>query len=242
MKVSVLLRYMFITTVLAILATSCAPEAITVDGVAFYAENVVFYKGGDCLGGTKLTPEQRALACKEKKVEDEKARDEKEQEALRQAEANARAEREAEAREKASRAARNAEIENERERGYTAVSFETVLLDGRDMARNELKVSIDGYDLKVGDLEYIISNARDAMAAVSMVIPITAVDEKIGILTDDAPRNTRAYLLYSCRKISNGPFAGGCPLRILGHMTMCQRTTLVSITQVPCIVVEDSWQ
>ncbi len=61
---------------------------------------------------------------------------------------------------------RRAAIENERDRGYRRMDFDTFLLDGRDLAANSSKVAIEGNYLKSGEAEYILPSES---AIVSMV-------------------------------------------------------------------------
>jgi hypothetical protein len=62
----------------------------------------------------------------------------------------------------------------------------------------------------------------------------------IALLTDDAPRKVRQYLLYCRNDMMAANF--GCRMTILGHATLCEKSFMgMSTTEEPCLAVEDNW-
>jgi hypothetical protein len=118
----------------------------------------------------------------------------------------------------------------ERKRGYERISFETFHLDGKALAANEAKVSIQGYYQKIGQIETLSPSNLDTRN------PTTWNQLNIGLLTDDAPRNIRKRFL-DCRTTTQF----GCQIVIGGRITMCTTTTLVGSKISPCLIVEDGW-
>jgi hypothetical protein len=109
------------------------------------------------------------------------------------------------------------------DRGYKRITFEDFELDGRELAASQAKISIHGFYKKTGDIE--------------MLLPSTGSDSWIGLMTEGANRNARKMFL-TCRTAN--PWAS-CPFTILGHVSMCTRTTLVGSKEVPCLIVDDTW-
>ncbi len=127
-------------------------------------------------------------------------------------------------------------LKMEEERGYKRTTFDDFKLDGKQLAATQSKIAITGLYLKLGEAEYLFPSV---LAVAGMRETLNA-DVGIGLLTDDAQRNTRKYFL-DCQ---NNPAAAqiGCRINVLGHATMCSRTSLLlGTTELPCLAVEDGW-
>jgi tetratricopeptide (TPR) repeat protein len=125
------------------------------------------------------------------------------------------------------------QVATEEERGYKRIMFDDFMLDGKELATNSAKVSIQGIYIKQGDVETLFPS----VLAIARARQMLRTDEGIGLLTSDAARSVRKFLL-DCR---NNPVGAsvGCPLTVLGHVSTCTRMTLVGSTDVPCLIVED---
>ncbi len=128
-------------------------------------------------------------------------------------------------------------LQAEKEGGYKRITFDDFKLDGKQLAASESKIAITGVYLKVGDVEYLFPT----ILAIATLRETLNTDTGIGLLADDAPRNIRKYFL-DCE---NNPATAqiGCPINVLGHATMCTRTSLLSgySTDMPCVAIEDGW-
>ncbi len=128
-----------------------------------------------------------------------------------------------------------AQIKEATDRGYKPIGFDDFHLDGKDLASNETKIAIQGLYLKIGNIEFLMPS----MAAIALMQATGRTDQGIGLITDDATRDVRQFLL-DCR--NNLPAAQvGCQVTLLGHPSMCHRTTLVGEFDEPCLIVEDGW-
>jgi hypothetical protein len=114
--------------------------------------------------------------------------------------------------------------------GYTLVSSEDFLLDGKQLARTGGKLALQGFYVKMGATERLFPSQRAAASAIQ-----GGPSLGVALLTDDAPRELRAYFL-KCN--SPGRSQLGCAVRVRGHATMCERTTLVGSESLPCLAVE----
>ena len=119
-----------------------------------------------------------------------------------------------------------------REQGYRRIAFDDFVIDGKEFANSQAKISIQGFYLKMDEVETLFRSGN--------VIPGTT--DGILLLTDDAPKEVRKYFL-GCHNITVYELMPtlGCPVKILGRGTTCTKTTLAGSKGVPCIVVEDGW-
>jgi hypothetical protein len=148
---------------------------------------------------------------------------------LKREAAEATEQRRREAQEQTKRRAQiTAQLETERKRGYERISFETFQLDGKSLAANETKISIQGYYQKIGQIETL------SPSNIAALNPTMRDELSIGLLTDDASRNIRKFFL-DCRTTT----MLGCQIVIWGRATMCTVTTLVGSKNSPCLIVED---
>jgi hypothetical protein len=113
-------------------------------------------------------------------------------------------------------------------KGYRKISGKDFKLDGRELAVAEAKVSIFGTYSAIRGNDFLIVGG-------SFADPVL-----IGLLTEAAPRETRARLLDCQEKPIYYSF-NGCAITLLGTATMCTRTSIVSKTDEACLSVEDSF-
>jgi hypothetical protein len=129
-------------------------------------------------------------------------------------------------------------IRDEKARGYQRISLETFLLDGKDLAARAAKVSLQGAYLQEGNIGMFFTN-QVAIMKVTQAPQIGRNEPRVPLLTDDATRESRQYLLR-CR---SNPAAAqvGCPITILGHATMCTATGPLGVGQeLPCVAVDEA--
>lgn len=149
------------------------------------------------------------------------------------AEANAAAERQKADEERRRRIeAIAAQLESDRAQGYKVISFEDFELDGKEMADSQQMVIIQGAYIRVGQADWLMPRAvpLEAMAQLGLL------DQRIGLLLEDAPREVRRLLL-ECRRSPAGMLMG-CMVRIAGHVTMCGHYDSTDTSIIPCISVE----
>jgi hypothetical protein len=119
-----------------------------------------------------------------------------------------------------------------REQGYRRIAFDDFVIDGNEFAKSGAKISIQGFYLKMGEVETLFRSGN--------IVPKTT--DGILLLTDDASRDIRKYFL-ECRNASVYELMPtlGCQVKILGHGSRCTKITLAGAKSVPCMVVEDGW-
>ena len=116
---------------------------------------------------------------------------------------------------------------------YKRITVQDFILDGKELAAADAKVSIKGTYAKWGENEMLFPSA----AAVYTAKQSLSTDGGIGVLSDEATRTVRKYLL-EC--VTNGAAAQfGCPLTVFGRATMCTWTRLGSSKDVPCLIIVD---
>lgn len=132
---------------------------------------------------------------------------------------------------------RQHEIDEDQKLGYTSISFEDFVLDGKDLAQTEKKIALLGTYIKLGNVEYVFPSQIAAMMASNGTAAATSM--RVGLLTADAPRELRAYYL----RCNSSPASAvqGCWTRVRGHATICNQTMLLHSETVPCLVVEGGW-
>ncbi|HEY5305169.1 MAG TPA: hypothetical protein VIJ52_00680 [Pseudolabrys sp.] len=132
---------------------------------------------------------------------------------------------------------RQHEIDEDQKLGYTSISFEDFVLDGKDLAKTEKKIALLGTYIKLGNVEYVFPSQIAAMMANNGTAAANSM--RVGLLTDDAPRELRAYYL----RCNSSPASSvqGCWTRVRGHATICNQTMLLHSETVPCLVVEGGW-
>jgi len=111
-------------------------------------------------------------------------------------------------------------------RGYENIaSVKDLILDGKDLANRNAKIQVVGIYRKMGGTSVLYASILDSYQNNDNYIPI---------LTDDAQRALREYLLnFLCESNS------GCQIDVGGHMTMCEPTNLLLAgTSMPCLDVE----
>lgn len=126
--------------------------------------------------------------------------------------------------------------ENERNQGYQRISVETFALDGKELAAKAAKVSISGAYLGGGNISLLFNDTRAVILATRY--PNLGEQPKVPLLVDSASREFRKRLL-SCRS-SPGSAQVGCPITVLGRVTMCTfQNELGATRDAPCLNVED---
>jgi hypothetical protein len=112
-------------------------------------------------------------------------------------------------------------------RGYVLVSsIKDLMLDGRELANRNAKIQIVGIYRKIGDVELLYGSQLDAYQSDDSFVPV---------LTDDAQRDLREYLLnYSCKS------EVGCRIDVGGHMMMCRNLSALyqNYPARPCLNIE----
>jgi hypothetical protein len=137
------------------------------------------------------------------------------------------------AEEKRARDEQQRRIEEDRSLGYAFISSEDFLLDGKKLASTDAKVALQGMYVKTGAVERLFPSP---VAAVMATRGSTSATLGVVLLTDDAPRELRAYFLR-CGSLP-GSSQLGCPVRVRGHATTCERTMPSGQEAVPCLAVE----
>jgi hypothetical protein len=124
----------------------------------------------------------------------------------------------------------------EQARGYRRISFETFLLDGKDLATRTAKVSLNGAYTREGNVDVLYPDMRVLIIAHNY--QSAGNQQRIPLLIDDASRDFRQRLLM-CR--SNPASAQiGCPFTVLGQVTICTLSNGLGAERTsPCISVED---
>jgi hypothetical protein len=119
--------------------------------------------------------------------------------------------------------------------GYRRISVKDFALDGKDLAREESKISIQGVYKPIGELDLLFQQG-------TLLTGGAKIENGVPLLTENAPRKLREYL-YNCKTnaVAQGTLFG-CPITVLGRATLCQRTLFgVPTTVAPCIDVDDAW-
>lgn len=117
--------------------------------------------------------------------------------------------------------------------GYEMIrSVKDLMLDGKQLANRNAKIQISGIYKKIADSERLYATPVDAFQSNDNYVPV---------LTDDAVRDFREYLLEHplCQEQSWGS-TPGCRVDVGGHMTMCHHLAaeFAHYPDVPCLNVE----
>jgi hypothetical protein len=126
---------------------------------------------------------------------------------------------------------RKHEIDEDLKIGYATISFDDFELDARQLTVSERKVAIAGYVRRMGSVDTLFPTEMKAFYAQRMPT------SQIPLLTDDSPRDIRAYFL----KCSNSGSKFGCWTRVRGHVSVCSLTTFGQVIPKPCLVVDGGW-
>ena len=120
-------------------------------------------------------------------------------------------------------------------KGYSPITFEDFVLDGKELAAREAKRSLTGVYLPVGNLELLFGTNIDA---IQFSQGYNQNSPSVHLLTENASRDFRRQLL-ACR--SNPAAASvGCRVHVLGRATMCVLSgPLGNRLDVPCVSVDE---
>jgi TPR repeat protein len=121
----------------------------------------------------------------------------------------------------------------EQDRDYKRITVEDFILDGKELAAANAKVSVKGAYAKWGENEMIFPSGTAVYTAKETL----SMDTGIGVLTDDATRNVRKYILDCVTTGAAAQF--GCPMTVFARASMCTRTRLGSSKDLPCLIVLD---
>ena len=114
------------------------------------------------------------------------------------------------------------------ERGYHHMTVPEFLADKKELARTNAKVSVSG------------TYASNSIGGESIFVGQWSNPITIGLLTDDATRETRMQLL-TCRQHLLDYGKTGCwRITLVGHADNCSSQTLLGNSADVCLVVEDS--
>lgn len=174
----------------------------------------------------KLIDEKREAAlAKERRAKEEE--EGKRREAIEREQAEIRL-RQEQARAELMREKRSEERED-RDAGFSPMSIEAFVLDGKDLARKGAKVAINGSLSREGGIDVLFKdNYSKFRAREGKDVPHVSL-----LIDETAARDFREYLL-KCRA------AGYCPVTILGHATNCAVTNAFGGSrETPCVQVTD---
>ena len=122
---------------------------------------------------------------------------------------------------------------NDEKKGFKPITFDDFLLDGKALAARNTKLSISGFYVRLGEVEFLMPS----MNAIAMSRNEITADRGIALLTEDAPRNVRQNFLNCRNNIVTAQI--GCQMTVLGHATMCEKTTLLETSNAPCLIVDE---
>ena len=97
---------------------------------------------------------------------------------------------------------RQHEIDEDQKLGYTSISFEDFVLDGKDLAKTGKKIALLGTYIKLGNVEYIFPSQIAAMMASNGTAAANTI--RVGLLTDDV----QGMAISGCN--SSPAAAAGC--------------------------------
>jgi hypothetical protein len=118
-------------------------------------------------------------------------------------------------------------VKKEKDAGYRPIDFEDYLLDEKLLAATKTKVAVFGY--------YQRSDGNDVLVK-SVNASSNSEDNVIHLLTDDATRDARKYML-TCRESTDT-----CPMTVVGRVNNRRVTRFFGVEHSePCLVVDDVW-
>ncbi len=127
--------------------------------------------------------------------------------------------------------------ERDRARGYQSISVETFMLDGKELSGRSAKVSLSGIYVPAGNVDLLLADQRTVILATTNP-DIGQNVARVPLLTANASRDLRQYLLRC--KSDPGRARFGCPITIIGNVTMCEASgPLAAHRELPCVAVVD---
>jgi hypothetical protein len=125
--------------------------------------------------------------------------------------------------------------EHDRAGGYQPISVETFMLDGKELSGRSAKVSMRGFYLPAGNIDLLFADQKPVIMATTYP-DIGSNVVRVPLLTDDASHGLRRYLLQ-CKE-NPGAAQIGCPITIVGNVTMCEASGPVGAhRELPCVAV-----
>jgi hypothetical protein len=124
-------------------------------------------------------------------------------------------------------AAKLAAIDNEN--GYKRITIADVLLDGKTLAKENQKVSLAG--------TYVHEPKTDWLYPANVWARNRDESNGILLIKDNATREFRLLLMNTWSR-TDAEF-GAKGFSVLGHVSMCDLTTLTGTEHLPCLIVED---
>jgi hypothetical protein len=115
-------------------------------------------------------------------------------------------------------------VQKWKDKGYTPITFQDLVLDKKDLASWGTKIALHGFYKPIGKIE-ILFRSEDIND-----------DERIVLLTENAERDTRKFFLV-CREN-----AESCPVTVLGTVGKCASIDKYGAKSAElCFTVDDSW-
>lgn len=120
-------------------------------------------------------------------------------------------------------------------RGYSPITVRNFVLDAKGLVAQKAKRSLTGVYMPAGNLELLFQSTADAYQFSNGQ---NQSSPSVNLLTEDASRQFRSELL-ACRSSPAAQYTG-CPVHILGTVTMCVLSDpLGRRRDTPCVSVED---
>jgi hypothetical protein len=113
--------------------------------------------------------------------------------------------------------------------GSKHITIADFLLDGKELAEANQSVSLTGTYIHEGSIDWLYPAGTWARNR----------DESNGVplIKDGATREFRLVLMNTWNRTNTELGAEG--FTVLGHVSMCERTTLVGVEKMPCLIIED---
>jgi len=120
-------------------------------------------------------------------------------------------------------------------KGYSPITVQNFILDGKKLATRNAKRSLTGVYLPVGNLELLFETNADAIQFSNGENPNSPT---VYLQTENASRPFRGQLLAWCSNPASAYV--GCNVHVLGRATMCVLSgPFGSQRNVPCVSVDD---
>jgi hypothetical protein len=123
------------------------------------------------------------------------------------------------------------QIDEDSKIGYSAISFDDFELDEKQLVAGGKKIAIVGYVRRIGSVDTLFPTEMKAFYVGQ------APTAQIPLLTEDSPRDIRAYFL----KCNNSGSKFGCWARVRGYASTCGLTTFGLTVPKSCLVVDGGW-